>query len=152
MSFTFSVNTFGKMFGLTRRDIRNDDSSVFEQLPRIMSQGSIKKLERDFWQLVMSGVGAGDFFDSTTGSNYIDGASTVLGIDGLALAVQTMTEQVDSDGDPIFVSPKYLVTSPADQAKADELFASVTVNVGGSNTDTSSRLATANSFRDKYIP
>lgn len=143
-SFTYRVATFARMFGLTRQDIINDDLGKFEEVPRLLGRGSATKLESLFWTLVLANTG--NFFHDDN-NNYVDGAGSALAIAGLTAAVEALRKLVDTNGDPISITPKYLVVPPELEAVADQLFASTNLIYGG---DTA--VPDSNPFKGKYQP
>jgi len=140
-SFTFKVATHARMFGLTRQDVINDDLGKFDEVPRLLGRGAAVKLEQLFWTLVLANTG--DFFHADN-SNLITDA---LAIDGLSSAVETLRKLVDANGDPISITPKFLVCPPELEAVADQLFASTNLIYGG---DTA--VPDSNPFKGKYQP
>ena len=146
-SYPYAVDTFAKMFSLTRQSIVNDDLGSFESLPRQIGRGAAEAIEHAAWTLVLANTAT--FFGSGN-SNYISGGGSVLQSSSLASAVEKMLKQVDENGKPISVFPKYLVVPPELKATADELYVSRTVNTGGAST--SDRVPNANPFFGLYQP
>lgn len=140
-SFTFKVTTHARMFGLTRQDVINDDLGKFEEVPRLLGRGAAVKLEQLFWTLVLANTG--NFFHGSN-NNLIDDP---LAIGGLSAAVEALRKLVDANGDPISITPKYLVCPPELEATADQLFASTNVVYGG---DTA--VPDSNPYKGKYQP
>jgi hypothetical protein len=126
-SYSYSVDTFGRMIGLTRQDLINDDMGAFMQLPQMFGRGAALAVEQAFWALVIANTGT--FFGSGN-ANYISGATTVLSIDGLSEAVQALEEQVNQDGNPVALQGKYLVVPPALKATAQQLYVSTNIIAG----------------------
>lgn len=118
-SFTYSVDTFGRIFGITRQMMVNDDLGALMGIPQMLGRGAALAIEKAFWTLVLANTGT--FFGSGN-ENYFEGASTPLGIDSLGDAVQLFSDQVDADGEPIAAVPKFLVVPTALEALAWELF------------------------------
>jgi hypothetical protein len=141
--FTYSVDTFAKIFGLTRRDFVNDDLGAFTQLPQLMGRGAALKRESMFWTLVLANTGT--FFGSGN-SNYFDGASSVLSGTSLGTAVSMFLKQQDAHDNPIAVMPSILCVPPELKVTADELYVS-TKQVGGS-----SKSPDANTHAGRYEP
>lgn len=127
-AFAFRVDTYARMFGITRTDIINDDLGAFASIPQIIGRGAATKLEEVFWQLVLANTG--DFFDEAEG-NYQEGVDTALAIDSLTAAVTLLRRQVDTDGAPVMVAPKYLVVPPELETPADGLYTSRNIAVAG---------------------
>ena len=145
-SFSFAVATYARMFGLSRKSLVNDDLGAFDSVTSMLGRGAAQALEDLFWTLVLANTGS---FFAGGNSNYIEGATSALGLEGLGLAVTAMRKMVDSQGKPISVTPKYLVVPPELEALADSLFASENVIVSG---DTDVSLPGGNSYRNKYMP
>ena len=57
-------------------------------------------------------TGAGSSFFTTGHKNYISGATTVMGLDGLDAAVALFEAQTDAAGDPILITPSILLVPP----------------------------------------
>lgn len=82
-SYTRSVDTYAKMFALTRKNIINDDLGAFDDLRNRIGRGGAKKLNRLAWTKWLDNSA---FFTSGRG-NYITGATTTLLTDGVGLGL-----------------------------------------------------------------
>lgn len=142
--YPYSVDTFGRMFGLTRKMQINDDMGAFAEIPRLIGRGAALTKERLLWLLVHANTG--NFFHSSHG-NLITKA---LGSEGLRLATKALEEQTDDQKDPILILGRYLVVSPGLGVTADELYQSTNVNTGGSST--SDKVPNKNIWAAKYEP
>lgn len=149
-TYTFTPKTHGKMIGLTRQQWINDDLGAFTELPQKLGRGAALAIEDAFWTLVKANTGT--FFGSGNG-NYIEGATTFLGVEGLRLAVQTMAKLTDADGKPINVQPKFLVVPPELDGVAQELFRSTgLIATGLQATNARERGAATNIYANRYQP
>ena len=146
-SYTYSVDTYGRIFGVTRKMVINDDLGAFTEIPRMIGRGAALALEQAFWTLVLANTS--DFF-GTGNSNYISGSTTTLTSTGLKAAIKTFRQLTDADGNPIMVIPKYLLVPPDLEEAAQELFVSTNVNTGGSST--TEKVPNRNVHANKYIP
>jgi len=146
-SFTYQVKTYGRIFGITRQMAVNDDLGAFTEIPRMIGRGAALALEDAFFTLVLANTGS---FFSTANKNYVEGASYVLGSEGLKKAVETFRKQTDADGNPIAMIPKFLLVPPEIEATADELYVSTNVNTGGSSTK--EKVPNRNVYAGKYTP
>lgn len=144
-TYSYSVDTFGRMIGLTRQDIINDNLGAFLDLPRAFGRGAALAVEQAFWTLVIANTGS--FFTANNG-NYITGATTNLSIAGLTAAEQALEEQTDADGHPVLVRGKYLVVPPALTGVAQQLYTS-TATIAGTTTVAQGN---ANIHAGKYQP
>lgn len=83
-SYTRQAKTYGKMYSLTRRDIINDDLGAFQDLRTRLGRGSAKKFNNVFWAKFLYDHAT---FFTTARTNYITGATTNLGSDGVGLSL-----------------------------------------------------------------
>ena len=155
-SYTRSVDTYAKMFALTRQQIINDDMDAFSDLKNRLGAGSAIKLNNLFWTTFLAAVSAGTFFTAGRG-NYITGSTTTLLNDavGLALAVkafrQLKTPTVEgSAGRLLNNKPEILLISENQEVPADQLYTSTNFNTGGSSTK--DLVANNNIYKGKYRP
>lgn len=143
-SFTYSVNTYGRIFGITRQMLKNDDLGAFMDVPRMLGRGAALAIEKAFWTLVLANTGS---YFASGNSNLI---TTALGSAGLEDAVEKFLKQTDPDGEPISLMPKYLVVPPELKVTADELYVSTNINTGGSSS--TDKVPNRNVFAGKYEP
>jgi len=90
--------------------IYNDDLGAFLKVPEGMGARAARKIDQLFFTRLMSNPGS---LFSEAHENYKEGADTVLSGDSLGVAIQMFMDQTDADGQPINVSPKYLLV-PSD--------------------------------------
>ncbi|OQA19451.1 MAG: hypothetical protein BWY63_01728 [Chloroflexi bacterium ADurb.Bin360] len=105
------------MFTIKREDIINDDLNAITAIPRKLGRGAGLKINDVFWREFLNNVA----FFAVANRNYLAGADTALGIDGLTKAEVAFMEQVDSDNKPIGVMPSILLVPPALSAIASQL-------------------------------
>jgi hypothetical protein len=148
-SFSYSLGTYARMFGITRKEFINDDLGKFAEIPALLGRGAATRLEQLFWTLVLANTGS---FFSTGNANYIEGAGSALGIAGLTAGVTALRQLVDTNGDPINVTPKYLVVPPELEAVADQLYASANVAIAEASASSTATVPDGNPFKGKYQP
>ncbi len=129
-SYTNRADTYGLMLSIDRRDIINDDLGAITSVPRKLGRGSGLKINDVFWAIFMDNA----TFFTVAKANYISGADTALGIDGLSTAEVTFMKQVDSEGKPIGVMPAVLLVPPALSAMSTMLFKSLEIRDTTANT------------------
>lgn len=142
-SYPYSIDTYGRIFSLTRQNLIGDDLSAFEEIPRLIGRGAAVALEHAFWTLVLANTS--NFFH-TDNSNAIGDS---LDIDGLSAAVTAMRQFVDGEGVPVLVSPRYLVVPPELETTGDSLHTSTNIVVAG---DTDVEQPDGNPHKGKYQP
>lgn len=145
-SYTNQAETYGKIFSLTRTDIRNDDLGAFGNIRARLGRGAALKINDVFWTEFLDNA----TFFATGNANYFEGASSNLQSSSLKTAVEKFRKLVDEDGKPMAVIPKLLLVGPENEEAADELYASTNVNTGGSST--TNKVPNKNTYAGKYRP
>ena len=120
-TFTNKADTYALMLSIDRRDIINDDLGAITLVPRKLGRGSGLKINDVFWKVFLNNAA----FFAAGNNNYISGAGTVLGIDGLTQAETAFMEQVDADGKPIGIMPAFMLVPPTLSAMGAQLFRSL---------------------------
>lgn len=82
-TYTSQAKTYGKMLGLTRTQIINDDLGAFGDIRERLGRGAAKKFSNVFWTAFMDNS---SFFTSAL-TNYISGSTTNLGTDGVGIGL-----------------------------------------------------------------
>ncbi len=151
-SYTRQVRTYAKMFMLDRTDIINDDLSALDDLRSRVGGGAAKKLNNVFWARFLDNAA---FFTAGRG-NFIFGADTALGIDGVGLQKgitafrKLRTPAADGKKRVVGGRPEILLVPPELEFIAQRLYQSTTVNSGGAATAES--IPDANIHAGKYRP
>lgn len=156
-SYTRQAKTYAKMFALTRTDWINDDLGAFDDIRTRLGRGANKKLNKVFWAKFIDNAA----FFTAGRTNYITGATTNLGVDGVGLglgvkAFRTMkspaadgAKRVNADtqnpvgGNP-GGRPEILLVPPELEGNAEVLFRNQ--NLGAVKN------ADANIYQNKYRP
>lgn len=142
VEYTNQVDTYGKMYAITRKDIINDDMNVLSTIPAHIGRGAAMKLNEDFWTLFLNNSAK-----FTTGNkNYIEGSGTVLGIDSLTQAEQLFLDMVDDGGMPLSIQSNLLLVPTALKTKAQQLMNSTEIR----DTTASTKFGTANPHAGKW--
>ena len=147
-SYTRQAKTYAKMFALTRVDIINDDLSAFSDVRTRLGRGSSRKFNNLFWAKFLDNA---TFFTVARG-NYISGATTNLGLDGVGLEAGVLKFRQMKTGDDKRVdgAPDRLLIPPELQFNGQRLHQSTQVNTGGAATATS--VPNDNIHAGKYRP
>jgi len=121
---SFGLKTWGLMTGLTRKMMINDDLSAFTNFAPIFAQGMLQKQTSIVYALL---AGTGRVLGSDSKAlfhvdhkNYVS-AGTALSLAAFTLAKTAMRRQKSIAGDPILVSPKFLVIPPELEVLAHQL-------------------------------
>lgn len=127
------LDTYGKKFCLTRKMIINDDLGAFMKVPTAMGNRAARLIDQLFFSRLLSNPAQADgkALFSTNHKNLLSGASSALSSDSLKKAIQLFLDQVDADGQPISVEPKYLLVPTALKHLAIELTQGATLIMSG---------------------
>lgn len=127
---SYAIDTYGKIFGISRKAIVNDDLSAFTNVSGKLGQAASEFEGQFLANLLTSAAGAGPnmadgiaLFHSDH-ANLAETAST-LDQDSLSLARLSMRQQKGLSGKPINVRPKYLIVPPELETTAERLLAAI---------------------------
>jgi phage major head subunit gpT-like protein len=144
-SYTNKAETYGKMFGIPRQDIINDDLGALTQMPQKIGRGGGLKLNDVFWTEFVADHATFFNTDNSKG-NYQEGSGTVLGIDSLTAAETIFLDKTDADGKPLGLGAEILLVPNALFTKATTLMAAQEVR----DTTASTKYATSNPHAGKF--
>ena len=140
-TFAVKVGTYGKLIGLDRQMIVNDDLSLLADLPAILASEANRLVSDLIFEQLAT---AGSSFFSSTKKNFLTGADSALSIGGLAKAIHLLRTQTDRDGRVIGFEPTTLLVPSSLEATARMLLNSATVWRDGDMKPTASPFAGAN--------
>ncbi len=141
-TYTNKADTYGLMLSIDRRDVINDDLGAITTVPRKLGRGSGTKINDVFWATFL----ANSAFFTAGNKNYLTGADTSLGIDGLTKAEVAFMDQVDADGKPIGIMPAILLVPTALSAMGTQLFKSLEIR----DTTASTKYPIGNPHQGKF--
>jgi phage major head subunit gpT-like protein len=130
------------MLSIDRRDLINDDLGAITTVPRKLGRGSGLKINDVFWTAFLNNAA----FFAVGNKNYVSGADTALGIDGLTKTEVTFMDQVDGDGKPIGIMPAILLVPTAISAMATQLQKSLEIR----DTTATTKYPVANPHQGKF--
>lgn len=142
---TNKLTTYGKVFTLTREMIYNDNLGEFLKIPTAFGSRGKRKIDQVFFSRLLSNPVQSDTkaLFATEHKNYIGGTASALGVESLEKAITKFMDQVDSDGQPISVSPKFLLVPTVLFPTAQRLTMS-TLLIGGGDAVTPAANVIAN--------
>lgn len=128
------IDTYAKKFCLTRKMIINDDLGAFLKVPIAMGNRAARLIDQLFFKRLLSNPtwNDGTALFHASHKNLLTGAASALSADSLKKAIQKYLDQVDADGQPISVEPKFLVVPTALKHLAIELTRGTTLISSGS--------------------
>ncbi len=117
----YKIDTYGKLLGIDRRDLINDDLGVFAEASAAMGKAAMRKLNDLVFSTLLAN--AGSFFGAGNG-NYISGIDSALNFESLANAIKAMLSQKDDEGNDLDLRPAVLLVPPALETLARALLES----------------------------
>ncbi len=141
-SYSNKAETYGLLLSIDRRDIVNDDLGAITTVPRKLGRGSGLKINDIFWSVFMNNAA----FFSVGNNNYLAGADTALGIDGMTKAEVAFLNQIDPDGKPLGVMPQLILVPTALSAIGTVLFKSLEIR----DTTANAKFPVANPHTGKF--
>ena len=136
-TYKFQVDTFGKNIGIDRRDIVNDDLSMFDDTARSLGRSAMRAVSDLVYKTLLAN--AGSFFSAGNG-NYTSGADTALSLVALGAGVTKMMQQRDDEGRDLDIRPKCLLVPPELSQTAKELLQSDFIQRANSDEPTGNAL------------
>lgn len=145
-SYTNQAKTFGRMLGVSREDIINDDLGAFVSVAQELGRGAGNALNNIFWATWLDDAA---FFPTDKSLlNYDDGSTdSVLSLAGLDNAEATFSNQTKPDGTPLGAAPKILLVPTALNNTALTLMSSMITNMATSSV---ALTGNANVFAGRY--
>lgn len=148
--YTNRADTYGKMFGIDRRDLINDDLGALSGAGRRLGRGAAIKLNKVFWGVFLNNS---SFFTAGR-NNAFTGGGTALSITSLGAADEKFRVQTDPDGNPLGLMPAILLAPTALRITAINLVNSELAapdSTGTANTTVGTMFPTRNPFQSAYV-
>ena len=150
-TYTNQIDTYARMMALTRQMMINDDLGAFMEIPQSFGRLSGITEEKVLFTAFGAAVTAGTFFASGN-ANFLTGATYALSIESLTSAEKLLVEMKDGAGNPILVTPRYLVVPPALKLYADQLYNDAFAMATAFPTTGTARKPNSNPHSGKYQP
>ena len=138
----FQLTTYGRVFGITRKSLVNDDTDAFSRIPMLFGRAARKLESSIVWEQITSNPTMGDgnaLFSAAHANLQTDGDH--IAIASLSRARSAMRLQTGLDGDTLLdLVPKFLIVPPSLETIADQYTATITPALGASVNPFSGRL------------
>ncbi|BBF92220.1 prohead protease/major capsid protein fusion protein [Blastochloris tepida] len=127
---SYRLETFAKMFGISRQALANDNLGAFADMPRRLGQLTAATEAKLLADLLTEGSGLGPVMADGkrlfhTDHGNLASAGTVIDVGTLGAARLAMRAQVGLAGELVSVTPKYLVVSPAKETEGEKVLAAI---------------------------
>ena len=148
--FSVSAKTYGKIVGMTRKNMINDDLGAFNRIMTGLGQESARTIEEVVFVHLLGQLST-LFPSAGTYSNYLNGTAYALskGTAALAGAEQLFINQVNADKVPVGINPDRILVGSNNLTYARNLFIQQTLVPTG---DTDQRVFPNNEYVGRYRP
>lgn len=125
---TVSAATFGRVLGLSRQAIVNDDLGLFDGVARMLGEGAAQCEGKAFVGLLNANAGAGPTMSDAnplfhTSHGNIAATAAAIDVASLTIAHTAMRRQKDLANNPTSVTPTFLIVSPEQEIPAQKVLA-----------------------------
>lgn len=126
----YKVETFARKIGVTRQVLVNDDLGAFADLARRMGQAAAETEARVLVDLLEGSLGNGPTMSDGKALFHADHSNKAasggaIADDTLSAARLAMRSQTGLSGQPISVTPKYLLVPPVQETVAEKWLATI---------------------------
>jgi phage major head subunit gpT-like protein len=139
---TYALTTYGRIIGINRQTIINDDMDAFTRLPALCARAAADLESDTVYGILTANAALADtiaLFDATTHKNYTS-SGTAIDVTALGVGRALMRKQTGLEGRPINVRPSFLIVPAAKETLAQQ-YTSVQFVPAQSSTSTRSRRA-----------
>ena len=145
---SYRVQSFAKIFSLSRESLVNDDLSSLADWASAAGRAARETENQQFVDLLTANSGAGPVMRDNANLFHVDhgnvaGTAGALDVAALADARLAMRRQVGADGVPISAEPRTLVVAPEDEQTAEQVLATITPSTPSDVNPFSGRLQLA---------
>jgi hypothetical protein len=127
---SYKLDTFGRIFALTRQAMINDDLGAFSDWAAVMGRAAAETEASQLVALLTDNSGAGPtmddgqaLFHSSHGN--VAGSGGAIDVTTLGTGRQALRDQKGLAGEPINVVPKFLLVSSAKETLAEQVLATL---------------------------
>ncbi|TJU91092.1 MAG: peptidase U35 [Mesorhizobium sp.] len=125
---SYRLASYGKIFGITRQALVNDDLGAFDSIPRRLGQAASAFEAQFLCDLLVSNPVMSDnvaLFAAAHGNLDTGGNAAAIGLNGLSAARTRMRKQVGLTGELISVTPKFLIVPTEQETLAEQFVATL---------------------------
>lgn len=119
---TYQLATVGKIIGLTRQSVINDDLGAFTRLPAMFAMAAANYESDTVYSILTANAALSDgvaLFHATHAN--LTGTGTAISVDSLGVARASMRKQTTPKGAVMNLQPKFLIVPAAKETLAAQL-------------------------------
>ena len=139
---TFKVDTFGKVLGVTRQDVVNDDLGFLNDAAAMYGRMAARGVSDLVWETILAN-GASFFSDANSNSL----GAEALDVDAFDSALQAMRTQRDGDGNDLDIVPRVLAVPPELDATARGILESAELEHSAGVLTAADKMPTGNALK-----
>ncbi|WP_430250428.1 prohead protease/major capsid protein fusion protein [Neorhizobium sp. DAR64860/K0K1] len=125
---SLKLETFGKIFGMTRQMLVNDDLGAFSGIAQRLGKKASDLEAKILVDLLKSNPKMGDGLALFHATHKNLGTPASLSVDALSIARTSFRKQTDDTGELISVGPRYLVVGADLETQAEKILTSIQAN------------------------
>ncbi|NSZ19322.1 Mu-like prophage major head subunit gpT family protein [Agrobacterium vitis] len=125
---SLKLETFGKVFGMTRQMLVNDDLGAFANVAQILGKKASDLEAKNLADLLKSNPKMGDGKALFHADHKNLGTAAALSVDVLSIARTSFRKQTDDTGELIGVGPRYLVVGADLETQAEKILTAIQAN------------------------
>jgi len=132
---SYALNTYGKIFAISRQAIINDDLGAFTRMPEMFGRAAAD-LESDVvWAIITANATMNDGYALFQTANHgnLSSTSDAISVTSLGAARAAMTKQTGLGGRYITVRPEFLIVPPEKELLAQQYTSTQFVSAQSSN-------------------
>jgi hypothetical protein len=156
--YTYAVKKYGRKLPISWETLINDDLNAFRDIPERYGRASRRSEEKFVTQLHVDANGPHASLYTVGNANKVTG-NPVLSTTALQTAMTILSQQVDSDGEPIMVDAMVLEVPPALEIVAYNIVNALQLELNENGGSTNTKLIAPNWMRNRvkvavnyYIP
>ncbi|MTI82589.1 MAG: hypothetical protein FH756_01560 [Firmicutes bacterium] len=156
--YQYSVSKYGRRIPFSWESMINDDLDALRDVPARFGRAARRTEQKKATQLYCDANGPHASFYKSANKNIVTG-NPVLSIPGLQTALEILADQVDEDGEPIYIEMVHLVIPPALEITANNILNALQLELNESGGTANQKLIVANWMKnrlklhvDPYIP
>lgn len=132
----YAVKKLGKLLRITDEMIVNDDLSAFARVPSAIANAAVRTHNQIVYSILTANAAMSDgvaLFHADHGNLAASGSA--ISVTSLGAARAAMRKQKDQIGNPIYVTPAFLIVSPDKETEAQQVVQSQIVATKDSDTN-----------------
>lgn len=132
---TYQLATVGKVIGLTRQSIINDDLGAFTRIPAMFAMAAANYESDTVYGIITANAALADtvaLFEATTHKN-LTGTGTAISVAALGVARALLRKQTTPQGAVMNLQPKFLIVPAALETIANQFTSQAYISTKGSD-------------------